>query len=655
MPTWEEGQEEAQRNSRNRIFGGTRNLGGAVGGTRDMSSTSEGRGSSPFANLRNNRGGSVSGGITPNYGMGGSSRYPQSQFGGAITQNGTGAVTSSAGSRGMRRGGGGGTSVDDSSNSGNITVNFASQDSRSGNISGNVAGAGAVQDNRQDNSTNVDASSRNINGNVGNSLQQDASGGDTRSGASRADGGGGPGGPGGPGGGGGAAGASATTPAPKKERGPTKKEQKHREENPNWKPEDGIPTDEETGKPKWGKGAGNARGPRARGGDGGPGGPGGAGGAGARSGNTGNTGDARGGRNDGSVGGDIDMSSGRRGPSVLDGPPPAGGAQPSTPSGDNNDNSTNVRTGDTGGNNQQVGDNPSTSTTTTTNTNNPPPRDPDSPPSQGDSPRSTERPTPSGDSPERPTISMTDPGSGSPDRPSIEMRDPGSAPRSGTETTGPSQQPRNRGRRGWFDGRGPDRATPADVEGLSERIEPSRTGRPSIPMNDVEPTQVMPTTRGGTDPTRRTDRPNIPMGDTSDDDITSEDIQKTFFPGLEPSKDTTPAPQPSGPRNVPEDKQLPLGEPKVVNNNTPTPAADIPASETPAKKERAPRKSKEKADKPEKKTETLDDVKKPKPEKVVLDDIQKPETKTETNDKPKDKPKGQVKIVDGVPTFVPDK
>jgi hypothetical protein len=609
-----------------------------------MSGNAEGRGASPFANLRNNRGGSVSGGITPNYGMGGSSRYPQSQFGGAITQNGTGAVTSSAGSRGMRRGGG--TSVDDSSNSGNITVNFASQDSRSGDISGNVAGAGAVQDNRQDNSTNVDASSRNINGNVGNSLRQDASGGESRSGDAASES---------------RAGDSKATATATATDGtePAKKARTRRN------PED-ISPDERAKMDKRNEGERKRRADRkeaaarettvtadakaAKGGDS------------ESTATTGNS-DARGGRNDGSVGGDIDMSSGRRGPSVLDGPP-AGGAQPSTPSGDNNDNSTNVRTGDTGGNNQQVGDNPSTSTTTTTNTTTPPPRDPDSPPSRGDSPRSTERPTPSGDSPERPTIPMTDPGTG---------------------TTGTTQPPRSRGRRGWFDGRGPDRATPADVEGLAERIEPSRTGRPSIPMNDVEPTQVMPTTRGGGAPTRRTDRPNVPMGDTSDDGVTSEDIMNTFFPpGTSTPSTETPKPAPErpagtpeasvtppegfqGPRSVPEDKQLPMGEPKVVNDNKPTPAADLPPAEKPAKKERAPRKSKAKDEKTEEVTVgttnkpaepekvVLDDVKKPKPETVTLDDVQKPETKTETNDKPKEKPKGSVKMVDGVPTFVPDK
>jgi hypothetical protein len=603
-----------------------------------MSGSSEGRGSSPFANLRNNRGGSVSGGVTPNYGMGGSSRYPQSQFGGAITQNGTGAVTSSAGSRGMRRGRGGDVSVDDSSGSGNVTIQFAPQDSRSGNISGNVAGTGAVQDNRQDNSTNVDASSRNINGNVGNSLRQDASGGESRSGDATGD----------ISGGDSKAtatakvdGATASAPAKKAggrgtgtPRGPRTQEQKDK----------ANATRKANAEAKAQADAKAAKGGDVTG-----------------SGNTGNS-DARGGRNDGSVGGDIDMSSGRRGPSVLDGPP-AGGAQPSTPSGDNNDNSTNVRTGDTGGNNQQVGDNPSTSTTTTTNTTTPPPRDPDSPPSRGDSPRSTERPTPSGDSPERPTIPMTDPGTG---------------------TTGTTQPPRSRGRRGWFDGRGPDRATPADVEGLAERIEPSRTGRPSIPMNDVEPTQVMPTTRGGA-PTRRTDRPNVPMGDTSDDGVTSEDIMNTFFPpGTSTPSTETPKPAPERPsgtpeasvtppegfqgsRSVPEDKQLPMGEPKVVNDNKPTPAADLPPAEKPAKKERAPRKSKAKDEKTEKVTVgttnkpaepekvVLDDVKKPKPETVTLDDVKKPETKTETNDKPKEKPKGNVKIVDGVPTFVPDK
>jgi hypothetical protein len=93
-----------------------------------------------------------------------------------------------------------------------------------------------------------------------------------------------------------------------------------------------------------------------------------------------------------------------------------------------------------------------------------------------------------------------------------------------------------------------------------------------------------------------------------------------------------------------------MGEPKVVNDNKPTPAADLPPAEKPAKKERAPRKSKAKGEKV-----VLDDVKKPKPETVTLDDVKKPETKTETNDKPKEKPKGSVKIVDGVPTFVPDK
>lgn len=604
MPTWEEGQEEAQRNSRNRVFGGTRSLGGAVGGTRDLSGNTGGeRNPSIFGNLRNNRGGSVSGGVTPNYGMGGSSRYPQSQFGGAITQNGTGAITGSAGSRGMRRGRGGDVSVDDSSGSGNVTIQFAPQDSRSGNISGNVAGTGAVQDNRQDNSTNVDASSRNINGNVGNSLRQDASGGESRSGDATGD----------ISGGDSKAtatakvdGATASAPAKKAggrgtgtPRGPRTQEQKDK----------ANATRKANAEAKAQADAKAAKGGDVTG-----------------SGNTGNS-DARGGRNDGSVGGDIDMSSGRRGPSVLDGPP-AGGAQPSTPSGDNNDNSTNVRTGDTGGNNQQVGDNPSTSTTTTTNTTTPPPRDPDSPPSRGDSPRSTERPTPSGDSPERPTIPMTDPGTG---------------------TTGTTQPPRSRGRRGWFDGRGPDRATPADVEGLSERIEPSRTGRPSIPMNDVEPTQVMPTTRGGDTPTRRTERPNVPMGDTSDDDITSEDIQKTFFPGLEPSTDTTPAPQPSGPRNVPDDKQLPMGEPTVVNNNKPTPAADLPPAEkpaekeTPAKKQGAPKK-----DAPAKKDAKPKAEAKPKDEEA-------PKAEEKQPDKPKEKPKGSVKMVDGVPTFVPDK
>lgn len=650
MPTWEEGQDEAQRNSRNRVFGGTRSLGGAVGGTRDLSGNTGGeRNPSIFGNLRNNRGGSVSGGVTPNYGMGGSSRYPQSQFGGAITQNGTGAITGSAGSRGMRRGRGGDVSVDDSSGSGNVTIQFAPQDSRSGNISGNVAGTGAVQDNRQDNSTNVDASSRNINGNVGNSLQQDASGGESRSGdatsESRA--------------GDSRATATATATDGSAPAEPAKKARTRRN------PED-ISPDERAKMDRRNEGERKRRADRkeaaarettvtadakaAKGGDS------------ESTATTGNS-DARGGRNDGSVGGDIDMSSGRRGPSVLDGPP-AGGAQPSTPSGDNNDNSTNVRTGDTGGNNQQVGDNPSTSTTTTTNTTTPPPRDPDSPPSRGDSPRSTERPTPSGDSPERPTIPMTDPGTG---------------------TTGTTQPPRGRGRRGWFDGRGPNRATPADVEGLSERIEPSRTGRPSIPMNDVEPTQVMPTTRGGGAPTRRTDRPNVPMGDTSDDGVTSEDIMNTFFPpGTSTPSTETPKPAPERPsgtpeasvtppegfqgsRSVPEDKQLPMGEPKVVNDNKPTPAADLPPAEKPAKKERAPRKSKAKDEKTEKVTVgttnkpaepekvVLDDVKKPKPETVTLDDVKKPETKTETNDKPKEKPKGNVKIVDGVPTFVPDK
>jgi hypothetical protein len=602
-----------------------------------LSSTSGGeRNPSIFGNLRNNNG-SAGGGVTPNYGMGGSSRYPQSQFGGALTQNGTGAVTGSSGSRGMRRGRGGDIGIDDSSNSGNVTVHFAPQDSRSGDINGNVAGTGAVQDNRQDNSTNVDASTREINGNVGNSLQQDASGGESRSGdansESRA--------------GDSRATATATATDGSAPAEPAKKTRTRRN------PED-ISPDERAKMDRRNEGERKRRADRkesaarettvtadakaAKGGDS------------ESTATTGNS-DARGGRNDGSVSGNIDLSSGRKGSSVLDGPP-AGGAQPSTPSGDNNDMSTNVRSGDTGGNNQQVGDNPSTSTTSTTSTTNPPPRDTDSPPSQGDSPRSTERPTPSGDSPERPTIPMTEPGS-----------------------------PRSRGRRSWFTGREPERATPADVEGLAERIEPSRTGRPSIPMNEVEPTQVMPTT--GDAPTtrmpttRRTDRPNIPMGDTSDDDITSEDIQKTFFPGLEPSKDTTPAPQPSGPRNVPEDKQLPMGEPTVVNNNKPTPAADIPPAEKPAKKERAPRKSKAKGEKvvlddvekpkPEKVTVgttnkpaepekvVLDDVKKPKPETVTLDDVQKPETKTETNDKPKEKPKGSVKMVDGVPTFVPDK
>jgi hypothetical protein len=204
-------------------------------------------------------------------------------------------------------------------------------------------------------------------------------------------------------------------------------------------------------------------------------------------------------------------------------------------------------------------------------------------------------------------------------------------------------------------------------------------------MNDVEPTQVMPTTRGGGAPTRRTDRPNVPMGDTSDDGVTSEDIMNTFFPpGTSTPSTETPKPAPErpagtpeasvtppegfqGPRSVPEDKQLPMGEPKVVNDNKPTPAADLPPAEKPAKKERAPRKSKAKDEKTEKVTVgttnkpaepekvVLDDVKKPKPETVTLDDVQKPETNTETNDKPKEKPKGSVKMVDGVPTFVPDK
>jgi hypothetical protein len=191
-------------------------------------------------------------------------------------------------------------------------------------------------------------------------------------------------------------------------------------------------------------------------------------------------------------------------------------------------------------------------------------------------------------------------------------------------------------------------------------------------MNDVEPTQVMPTTRGGGAPTRRTDRPNVPMGDTSDDGVTSEDIMNTFFPpGTSTPSTETPKPAPErpagtpeanvtppegfqGPRSVPEDKQLPMGEPTVVNNNKPTPAADLPPAENPAEKETPAKKTPAKKQGAPKKDAPAKKDAKPKAEAKPKDE-EAPKAEEKQPDKPKEKPKGSVKMVDGVPTFVPDK
>lgn len=594
MPTWEEGQEEAQRQSRNRAFGGTRSLGGATGETRDLSGTPQERKPSIFANLR---GGGAQGapGAQPNYGMG-ASRYPASQFSANVTQNGTGSVAGSSGSRGMRRGGGA-SGITDTSHSGNVNITFGNQDSRSGSI-GNVAGAGATQDNRQDNSFNVDMSSRNLEGGVGSSLTQDASGGAGGKGGNSGAAAGGAGGAGAGGGAGGAGAASATkvtTP-----RGPTKAEQKHRAENPNWKPEDGIPKDPVTGKPKWGRGSGTARG---TGGAGGKGGAGGAGGAGGSTGNGGGAAGGRGGENTGTVGDtNVDMSSGRRG-SVLDGPP-GGGGNP----GNVSDSPTDVSTGNTGANTQQYGDNttynaPAKRTSIGGSRRGGAPASDtgtgeDVPPSVGESPRSTGRPTPDGGSPDRPVGDVSE--------------------------EAPPAPARSGRLRGWLESTGrkdtPTPVKPGEVEGLSKRLVPGGTSD--------EPTGRIPT------PTPTDKYPAV--SDTSEEDF------NPFESFIDPKKYPLPSEKPGVEETPSEPAPVPAKTEEMAKTE------EAPAS---AKKGRSAKGADSKEDKPKSPRKTA----KPKTE-AEEKPAEKPGVEETPVAPPKaDQPKGEVKIVDGVPTWVPDK
>ena len=189
-------------------------------------------------------------GGSANYGFSGRSHFPEPTGTGSFSQawnnsgqNAQSAITSPSSSRAMRRAAKGGisstaTSSGRDSVSGNGRVyNIDFGDENIGNVDtggGDILGSGAQQDKRTQTAVTQ------ING--GNkSITQEANGG---AGGKSGNANGGSGGPGGPGGSATAT-ARGTTP-----RGPTKKELKHREENPDWNPDtDPIPTDPDTGKP----------------------------------------------------------------------------------------------------------------------------------------------------------------------------------------------------------------------------------------------------------------------------------------------------------------------------------------------------------------------------------------------------------------------